>query len=191
MKILFLGEIDNPVYKWLMNKDEDVYCYNKKFNIEFIKKNRFEFLISYGYRHIISDDILLFLKNKAINLHISLLPFNRGADPNFWSFLEKSPKGVTIHLIDKGLDTGDILVQKEIHLNSNKHSLKTSYNLLKLEIENLFYKNWKMIKSQRIVPKKQEGKGSFHLKRDINNYYYLIEKNGWNTKCNKIEKKEI
>jgi methionyl-tRNA formyltransferase len=191
MEVLFLGEIDNPVYKWLIKSNETVFCSNDKVDLEFIQKNKFEFLISYGYRHILSEDVLLFFKEKAINLHISLLPYNRGSDPNFWSFLEKSPKGVTIHLIDKGLDTGNILVQKEIKINSKKYSLKTSYDLLKLEIENLFFKNWNSIKNQKIIPKKQKGKGSFHLKKDIQKYNYLIQKNGWDTMCNKIEKKEI
>tara|TARA_B100001758_G_C18103658_1_gene449831 strand:+ start:71 stop:646 length:576 start_codon:yes stop_codon:yes gene_type:complete len=191
LKVLFLGEIYNPVYEWLIKNGESVFCYNKKFNLDFIRKNKFDFLISYGYRYIISEDVLLFFKEKAINLHISLLPYNRGSDPNFWSFLEKSPKGVTIHLIHKGLDTGDILVQKEIKINSKKHSLKTSYDLLKSEIENLFFKNWNSIKNQKIIPKKQKGKGSFHLKKDIQKYNYLIQKNGWDTMCNKIEKKEI
>ena len=191
MKVLFLGEIYNPVYEWLIKNGESVFCYNKKFDLDFIRKNKFDFLISYGYRYIISEDVLLFFKEKAINLHISLLPYNRGSDPNFWSFLEKSPKGVTIHLIDIGLDTGDILVQKEIKINSKKYSLKTSYDLLKFEIENLFFKNWNSIKNQKIIPKKQKGKGSFHLKKDIQKYNYLIQKNGWDTMCNKIEKKEI
>tara|TARA_B110000003_G_C16642640_1_gene530765 strand:+ start:185 stop:760 length:576 start_codon:yes stop_codon:yes gene_type:complete len=191
LKVLFLGEIYNPVYEWLIKNGESVFCYNKKFDLDFIRKNKFDFLISYGYRYIISEDVLLFFKEKAINLHISLLPYNRGSDPNFWSFLEKSPKGVTIHLIDIGLDTGDILVQKEIKINSKKYSLKTSYDLLKFEIENLFFKNWNSIKNQKIIPKKQKGKGSFHLKKDIQKYNYLIQKNGWDTMCNKIEKKEI
>ena len=38
-------------------------------------------------------------------MHISYLPFNRGAHPNYWSFKDNSPKGVTIHFIDNGIDT--------------------------------------------------------------------------------------
>ena len=50
---------------------------------------------------------------RAINLHISYLPWNRGADPNLWSAVGM-PKGVTIHYINDGFDTGDILFQKAI-----------------------------------------------------------------------------
>ena len=187
MKILFLGEKTNPVYKWLLNNNEEVISITKKINLEFVKNGNFEFIISYGYRHIISQEIILFMKEKIINLHISLLPYNRGSDPNFWSFLENSPKGVTIHLIDNGIDKGDILVQKQIEIDAKNHTLKTSYDLLNTEIQNLFYDNWINIKNRKISPKRQNVGGSFHLKSDLQNYLYLIEKNGWDTKCNKIE----
>lgn len=187
MKVLFLGEKTNPIYKWLVNYNEEVININEKINLEFVKSGNFEFIISFGYRHIISEDIILLMNRKIINLHISLLPYNRGADPNFWSFLENSPKGVTIHLIDNGIDTGDILVQKEIEIDVNKETLKTSYDLLNIEIQNLFYKNWTKLKNQKIKPKRQKEGGSFHLKSDKNNYSYLTEKNGWNTKCKEIK----
>ncbi len=41
------------------------------------------------------------------------LPFNRGAHPNFWSFMEKTPSGVTMHEINSGIDKGKIIVQKK------------------------------------------------------------------------------
>ena len=38
----------------------------------------------------------------------------QGAHPNFWSFYDNTPSGVTIHLIDAGIDTGDVLYQKKL-----------------------------------------------------------------------------
>ena len=55
-----------------------------------------------------------------VNLHISYLPWNRGAHPNFWSFFDATPTGVSIHLIDKGIDTGPIIVQKKVKLDPAK-----------------------------------------------------------------------
>lgn len=46
-----------------------------------------------------------------MNLHISYLPWNKGADPNFWSCIDGTPAGVTLHHIDAGVDTGDIIAQ--------------------------------------------------------------------------------
>lgn len=48
----------------------------------------------------------------CLNVHPSLLPENRGPDPLFWTFREgKHRTGVTVHLMDEGMDTGDIVAQ--------------------------------------------------------------------------------
>jgi methionyl-tRNA formyltransferase len=49
---------------------------------------------------------------------LSYLPFNRGAHPNFWSFIEKTQAGVSIHKINKGIDTGNIILRKKINIFS-------------------------------------------------------------------------
>jgi methionyl-tRNA formyltransferase len=53
-------------------------------------------------------------KHGFINTHPSLLPYNRGKHPNFWSIVEGAPFGVSLHLVDDGIDTGDIVAQREI-----------------------------------------------------------------------------
>ena len=53
----------------------------------------------------------------VLNVHPSLLPDNRGPEPLFWTFrLGHSRTGVTIHLMDEGLDSGDIVEQEEIEV---------------------------------------------------------------------------
>lgn len=49
-----------------------------------------------------------------INTHPSLLPFNRGKHYNFWAIVEEAPFGVTLHRVDTGVDTGDIVAQQAI-----------------------------------------------------------------------------
>lgn len=49
-----------------------------------------------------------------INTHPSLLPYGRGKHPNFWALVEESPFGVTLHRVDAGVDTGEIVAQQEI-----------------------------------------------------------------------------
>jgi len=49
-----------------------------------------------------------------INFHPSLLPFNRGKHYNFWALVEEAPFGVTLHAIDQGVDSGDIVAQRAI-----------------------------------------------------------------------------
>ena len=72
------------------------------FNKDLSLKNaaRADLIISFGYKKIINQNILNIVKRPIINLHISYLPYNRGKYPNYWSFVNKTPKGVTIHEID-------------------------------------------------------------------------------------------
>lgn len=55
-----------------------------------------------------------------INTHPSYLPFNRGKYPYYWSIVDGTPFGVTIHKIDAGIDTGAILWRKEIDVDPTR-----------------------------------------------------------------------
>ena len=85
-------------------------------DIDFLKKNDIDFIISYGYKYIISESVLNHMKDAIINLHISFLPFNKGYYPNLWSHIDSTPSGVSIHRIDKGIDTGEVLLRKKFLL---------------------------------------------------------------------------
>ena len=138
-----------------------------------------DFIISYGYRYILQKDILDKFSNKAINFHISLLPWNRGSDPNLWSFLEDTPKGVTIHYLDYGIDTGDILGQQEVNYVP-EDTLRTSYERLSKTIEELFRRVWLNIRSgkQKSIP--QLKGGSYHRLSDRATFEHLFTKD-WDT----------
>ena len=181
MKILFLGPSDSPILTWLIERGEDVYSTSEKITSDYLVKNNFDILVSYGYRYILKKDVLDLFPNSAINLHISYLPYNRGADPNFWSFIEETPKGVTIHYLDEGIDTGDIIVQKEVVFDSIE-TLGSSYQKLQSEIQHLFFENWESIKNQKCKKIPQSGVGTMHKVKDKEHLLHLIEKDGWNTK---------
>ena len=183
IKILFLGKPLSPVFKWLEKRGEDIIQTDGIINKDFIINNKINFLISYGYKHILKKNIINLFKNRAINLHISYLPYNRGADPNLWSFIENTTKGVSIHIINEGVDTGEIIVQKEVVFkNIEKQTLHSTYEILENEIQSLFFENWHLIKRNKIKSSPQKGKGSYHNMKDRSKYNFLLEKDGWNTK---------
>jgi methionyl-tRNA formyltransferase len=161
--ILFLTnnlDITKPLYLWLTKK-EKVIIFQNRLNLKFLKTIKPDLIVSYNYKYIIPKEIL---KNfKIINLHISYLPYNRGAHPNIWSHLENTPKGVTIHFIDEGIDTGDIIVQKKVVLSENL-TLKESYKKLHLHMQLLFKQNFNNF--LKIRPKKQK-KGIIHYIKDL------------------------
>lgn len=186
MKILFLGYKDSPLIDFIKESGDEVIVYDEKLTADFIKQNKPDFLISYGYRHIIKQEILdFFAPNRAINMHISFLPWNRGADPNLWSFLDDTPKGVTIHYLDSGLDTGDIVAQEEVFINEEE-TLSSSYNLLHNRMINLFIKNWKLIKTGRCNRIAQVGDGTCHKSKDKEKIISILP-DGWNTKISELK----
>jgi len=187
MKILFLGYDDCKLLSFLKSK-YDVIQTDEKIKLQEVVK--FDWIISFGYRYIITEDIVKYFNDSIVNLHISYLPYNKGAHPNFWSFRDRTPKGVTIHQIDKGLDTGDIILQKEVIFEKEHDTLKSTYEFLIEEIQNLFIENYKSIFDKTINRYHQVGKGTFHHGKEIEKYKHLLTES-WNTKITKIMKKKL
>ena len=164
MNILFLSDIKHDqMFHFLLERGK-VDWTKEKLSVDRVA--HYDWIISYGYRHIINQQIINASKNPIINLHISYLPFNRGAHPNYWSFKDNTPKGVTIHFIDRGIDTGPILLQKKCTFIKSD-TLSTSYLKLKSEIERLFYASFDKIIIQKIIARPQTSKGTFHKKSEL------------------------
>ena len=164
----------------MTSQGEEVIYREDKVTTDDVKKVSPDFIISYNYKYIISKEIIDCVRGKAVNLHISLLPWNRGSHPNVWSFLGDTPKGVTIHYINDGIGTGDVILQKEVFIDENKETLKSSYEILHREIQSLFKENWDKIKNGEIVSQKQMG-GDLHYKRESIKFEPLVKGKGWDT----------
>ena len=131
---MFLTNNRNAIklYDWL-NKRCLTYIYSCKLHIKTVKALEPELIISYNFNYFINSEIIEYMKGKIINLHISYLPWNRGFSPNIWSFIENTPKGVTIHQVDEGLDTGKILFQREICFAPEEETFISTYDRLNEE----------------------------------------------------------
>lgn len=171
MRIIYLTNNENAIglYNWLIEEGEEVILNQDNISLSYVQEISPDMIISYNYSYIIKKDIIEYMNGQIINLHISMLPWNRGASPNFWSFIDDTPKGVTIHYIDEGLDTGDIIVQKEVYFNEEKETFQSTYDALSNEIQKLFQANWEMIKKRKIVriPQKRNS-GTSHSVSELN-----------------------
>ncbi len=127
----------------------------------------YDLVLSFGYKHIITKKILDNAHIPLINLHISYLPWNKGAHPNFWSFYDSTPSGVTIHLIDEGIDTGPIIFQKYINFTEYETTFEATYKRLIREIESLLILNIHSIIAGEYSVRPQRRKGSFHKVGDL------------------------
>lgn len=134
----------------------------------------YDFMISFGYKYLIKKQFIDAYQGDILNLHVAYLPWNRGSQPNFWAFLDNTPHGVTIHLIDEGIDTGPILYQRYVNFDSEK-TFSESHNRLLVEIEELFIKNINEIVANQYIPKPQRGRGSYHSDSDLPDF-----PGGWN-----------
>src|SRR5437763_10114191 len=66
-----------------------------------------------SFPRIIPREILARASRGGLNVHAALLPKHRGVDPLFWTFFDFDEEtGVTLHWIDEGVDSGDIVAQR-------------------------------------------------------------------------------
>ena len=142
------------MYEWISNNTECL-LYSDKITTDILNNYKPQLIVSYNYKHIITQDVIDYMKGQCINLHISMLPWNRGADPNFWSFIDDTPKGVTIHRIARGLDTGDIIFQKELFFDESQETFLSTYQILQKEIIDLFKSNFQTLLNGNYDAKRQ------------------------------------
>ena len=173
--VLFLSNNDNSksLYSWI-NEQVNAFFWDKRVDIDMISQISPYIVVSYNYNYIIPKEVIDYMNGNIINLHISFLPWNRGASPNLWSFLDGTPKGVTIHRIDEGLDKGRILFQKEMFFDEKEETLRTSYDKLNEEIVRLFKEHWVDIYNRTCDEIEPRGKGSYHSNSDLEKLQQMI-----------------
>lgn len=182
MKILGLynNDIAMELFHWLEDEGNDVIVWSDKLEPDWCKTQKFDLAISYTYRYIVSVEVLKALNNNVVNIHNSLLPWNRGADPNLWSIAEKTPRGVTLHYMNDKLDKGFIIAQ-EIVADDDNETLKSSYNNLDKAAKSMFKKAFRYYEYWPSLKKRCDGQGSYHslddgtlIKKEIDSYNLSI-----------------
>ncbi len=102
-----------------------------------------------------------------LNTHPSLLPHNRGKHYNFWAIVEQAPFGVTIHQVDSGVDTGDIVAQATIEYDWCDTG-ETLYNKAQTAMIDLFCATYPALRKGKFNAKPQNASiGSFHRAAEL------------------------
>ena len=116
-------QVDSPIKKFALENNIPVLQPETVNTQEFIAsllKNRPDYIIVVAFGQILSEALLRVPKQFCINLHSSLLPKYRGAAPINRAILNgETRSGVTTMIMDKGMDTGDILLVDEIPIEQN------------------------------------------------------------------------
>jgi methionyl-tRNA formyltransferase len=96
-----------------------------------------ELIVVCHFQKLIKQRIIDLPPKGCINLHPSLLPMYRGMAPQHWPIINGEKKtGITVHYIDNGIDTGDIILQQEIEINPKEnvyelqHKFKAIYSVI-------------------------------------------------------------
>jgi methionyl-tRNA formyltransferase len=126
-----------------------------------------EIAVSILFGYILPPEFLALPPAGCINLHPSLLPYNRGAHPNVWSIIDGTPAGTTLHYIDAGVDTGDIIAQREVAIEPIDTG-ETLYRRLEHASLALFKETWPAVRAGTAPRLKQgDAAGSCHHSSDV------------------------
>jgi methionyl-tRNA formyltransferase len=101
--------------------------------MEILQKENPTFVIVAGTR-IISEKILSCIPGTFINIHTGVAHRYRGVHGAYWALIEGRPQwaGVTVHQVDAGIDTGQILAQRAITITPEDNFV--TYPLLQLSV---------------------------------------------------------
>jgi methionyl-tRNA formyltransferase len=131
-----------------------------------IRKLQPDIGVSAFFGYILRRDILDLMPAGCVNVHPAFLPYNRGAYPNVWSIVEGTPAGVTIHYMDEGIDTGDMIAQHQVPVEPADTG-ESLYRKLEQASVEVFQATWPLI-CAGCAPRvpQDERAGTYHRVRD-------------------------
>ncbi len=149
---IYLDEIairtQMPLYKLNHINDPDVSKLLKEYEIDWL------FII--GWSQIASSDLLNVPKKGIIGAHPTLLPIGRGRAAVPWAIINGLEKtGVTFFKMDEGVDTGEILDQFEIPINSDETATTLYHKVNEAHIE-LIKQVWARLIDDSLVGTRQD-----------------------------------
>jgi methionyl-tRNA formyltransferase len=117
----------------------------------------------------------------CLNVHPSLLPANRGPVPLFWTFREGHEQtGVTIHLMDDAMDSGDILAQERINVPDGISYAELESQCALRGGELLARTVWDLYNGHTVRVSQDETKRSYHSFPSAQDF--IIDVDEWNAR---------
>lgn len=158
---VFALEKNIPVYQPQSMKTEEAF--------ETLKCENADLFVVAAYGKILPQRILDIPKHGCVNIHASLLPKYRGAAPIQYSIICGETKtGVTTMQMNAGLDTGDMLVKKEVFITPEDTG-ETLHDKLSVLGAEVILETVKQIENGTLAPEKQDD--------SLSTYAPMIDKN--------------
>lgn len=135
--------------------------------ISLLSSLNLDYIIGIHFPYIVPERVLAIPRIGVLNLHPAYLPFNRGWHTPSWAILEETPIGATLHFMDTGVDTGDIIHQKEVMVSPGD-TAHTLYQKLKACEFETFCEAWPGIADGTYARKNQDGLvGTEHKRSEL------------------------
>jgi len=161
---------------------------NKDYNkfISELKRLYIDLIIINSYSMILHKEILELSNHGAVNIHGSLLPRNRGANPIQWALIKGDRTiGVTLHEVTGLLDEGPIIDQIEIPVNFEDSwlslrdkSTRAIEQIIEKNVKNLENKSWKSVKQNHqeanLNPRRRPDDSEFTWNESIISIYNKV-----------------
>ncbi len=145
-----------PVFQPIKIKEKEA--------IDELRKYPADIFVVAAFGQIVSKEILDMPKYGCINIHASLLPKYRGAAPIQWAVIDGEEKtGVTIMQMNEGVDTGDILLKKEIALDKKETGESLFDKLMEVGAEAVV-EALPLIEAGKLQPVPQKEEDATHAK---------------------------
>jgi methionyl-tRNA formyltransferase len=99
----------------------DTLDINRDDSVKFIQQYKADYLLAGHFNQLVKPVVLGLPELQCLNIHPSLLPAYKGADPVFHALLDKKQEiGVTLHKMSESFDSGENLMQKPLLIDSTK-----------------------------------------------------------------------
>lgn len=149
--------------------------------IQRIRKFNLDLIVVCGYKYIIPPEIYNIPNFKSINIHPSYLPLYRGQHVINWALINNEKySGVTIHYLDSGIDTGDIVIQKKVPIYpyDNAKTLSDKIYVAAVDLVKKVLINFS-IDSDITITKQNENKATYFKPRTPEDGKIDWKKNGF------------
>lgn len=139
----------------------------KNVNDELIQQkiiaSKADLIISVHLRKVLKKETFTLAKKGAINVHPSLLPKYRGLSPQHQVLIHgEKESAVTIHFIEEGIDTGDIITQQKFEIKPTDYIKDIQFKMLAI-YKTIMVDAVKLLQDERFVPTKQQTAGASYF----------------------------
>lgn len=133
--------------------------------VETLRGYNADIFVVAAFGQLLSEEILSMPRYGCVNIHASLLPKYRGAGPIQWAIINGEEKtGVTIMQMDKGLDTGDMLLKEEVRIEP-KETGDSLHDKLAAVGAGLIVEALAKLERDELTPEKQKEEETCYAKR--------------------------